>query len=198
MIDVSTLSSTGTPETQNKTGPRQLGQDDFLKLLITQLKNQDPLKPTDNAEFVSQLAQFSQLEQTAKQGQLLQQSLEAQTASLQFTLLPMIGRTVTVGQSLVQLGKGPASVGYSLDTNATNVRISIMDQQGQVVRSLEYRDRPAGPQVAEWDGKNENGTLMQPGLYHGSRRKACEAGGPCLPDSHWGSHGRGASQTPCR
>jgi flagellar basal-body rod modification protein FlgD len=165
MIDVSTLSTTGTPETQNKTGPRQLGQDDFLKLLITQLKNQDPLKPTDNAEFVSQLAQFSQLEQTAKQGQLLQQSLEAQTASLQFTLLPMIGRTVTVGQSLVQLGNGPASVGYSLDTNAANVRISIMDQQGQVVRSLEYRERLAGPQVAEWDGKSQNGTLMPSGLY---------------------------------
>ena len=165
MIDVSTLNSAGTPETQNKTGPRQLGQDDFLKLLITQLKNQDPLKPTDNAEFVSQLAQFSQLEQTAKQAQLLQQSFDAQTASLQFTLLPMIGRTVTVGQSLVQLGKGPASVGYSLDKNATNVRISIMDQQGQVVRSLEYRDQSAGPQVAEWDGKSQNGTLMPPGLY---------------------------------
>ncbi len=165
MIDVSTLNSAGTPETSNKTGPRQLGQDDFLKLLITQLKNQDPLKPTDNAEFVSQLTQFSQLEQTAKQAKLLQQSLDAQASSLQFTLLPMIGRTITVGQSLVQLGKGPTPVGYSLDNNATNVRISIMDQQGQVVRSLEYRDRPAGPQVAEWDGKSQNGTLMSPGLY---------------------------------
>ena len=69
MIDVSTLNSAGTPETSNKTGPRQLGQDDFLKLLITQLKNQDPLKQTDTAEFVSQLTQLSQLEQTAKQAQ---------------------------------------------------------------------------------------------------------------------------------
>ena len=165
MIDVSTLNSVGTTETSNKTGPRQLGQEDFLKLLITQLKNQDPLKPTDNAEFVSQLTQFSQLEQTAKQAQLLQQSLDAQAASQQFTLLPMIGRTVTVGQSLIQLGNGPAPIGYSLDNNATNVRISIMDQQGQAVRNLEYRDRPAGPQVAEWDGKSQNGTLMPSGLY---------------------------------
>jgi flagellar basal-body rod modification protein FlgD len=165
MIDVSTLSSTGTPETQNKTGPRQLGQDDFLKLLITQLKNQDPLKPTDNAEFVSQLAQFSQLEQTAKQAQLLQQSLDAQTASLQFTLLPMIGRTVTLGRELVQLGNGPATFGYTLDKAATKVVISIQDQQGQIVRSLEYQDRPIGANVAEWDGKNSNGTPLQPGLY---------------------------------
>ena len=73
MIDVAGLSTTGTTSAPEKTGPRALGQDDFLKLLVTQLKNQDPLNPTDNTEFVSQLAQFSQLEQSAKQAQLLQQ-----------------------------------------------------------------------------------------------------------------------------
>ncbi len=165
MIDVSGLTSTGTTSTPEKTGPRQMGQDDFLKLLITQLKNQDPLKPTDNTEFVSQLAQFSQLEQTAKQAQLLQKSLDAQTASLQFALLPMIGRTVTVGQELVQLGDGPAPFGYALDKGASKVLVTIQDQQGQVVRSLEYRDRSAGSHVAEWDGKNQNGTLMPKGMY---------------------------------
>lgn len=165
MIDVSQLTATGTPPTPEKTGPQQLGQDDFLKLLITQLKNQDPLKPTDNTEFVSQLAQFSQLEQSTKQAQLLQQSLDAQTASQEFTLLPMIGRTVTVGQPLIQLGAGPAPFGYTLDKNAAKVDVSITDQQGQVVRSLEYRDRPAGANVAEWDGKDNNGVLMQPALY---------------------------------
>lgn len=167
MIDVSELNSTaaGTRSGPEKTGPRQLGQDDFLKLLITQLKNQDPLKPTDNTEFVSQLAQFSQLEQTAKQAQLLQQSLDAQTASLQFSLLPMIGRTITVGRELVQLGDGPAPFGYTLDKNASKVLVTIQDQQGQVVRTLEYRDRTAGPHTAEWDGKNQDGSLMPKGMY---------------------------------
>ena len=111
MIDVSGTQLHRNHFDTEKTGPRQMGQDDFLKLLITQLKNQDPLSPTDNTEFVSQLTQFSQLEQTAKQAQLLQQSLDAQAASLQFTLLPMIGRTVTVGQALVQLGNGPTPSG---------------------------------------------------------------------------------------
>ncbi|MDF0675036.1 MAG: flagellar hook assembly protein FlgD [Nitrospira sp.] len=165
MVDVSQLTSTGTPPTPEKTGPRQLGQDDFLKLLVTQLKNQDPLKPTDNTEFISQLAQFSQLEQTAKQAQLLQKSLDAQTASLQFTLLPMIGRTITIGQTMVQLADGPAQFGYTLDKNAAKVLVSIQDQQGQIVRSLEYRDRPAGPHTAEWDGMNQNGSLMPKGMY---------------------------------
>lgn len=165
MVDVSQITSTGTPPTAEKTGPRQLGQDDFLKLLITQLKNQDPLKPTDNTEFISQLAQFSQLEQTAKQAQLLQKSLDAQNASLQFTLLPMIGRTVTIGQPMLQLTDGLAQFGYTLDKDAAKVLVSIQDQQGQVVRSLEYRDRPAGPHTAAWDGQNQSGTLMPKGTY---------------------------------
>ena len=165
MIDVSALSSAAPASTPERTGPQELGQDDFLKLLVTQLKNQDPLKPTDNTEFVSQLAQFSQLEQSAKQAQLLQQSLDAQTASLQFTLLPMIGRTVTIGQPVVQLGDGPAAFGYTLDKNAQQVLVSIQDHQGQVVRSLEYRDQLAGVHAAEWDGKDQDGIAMPKGLY---------------------------------
>jgi flagellar basal-body rod modification protein FlgD len=165
MLDVSALNSTETRPTPEKTGPRQLGQDDFLKLLITQLKNQDPLKPTDNTEFVSQLAQFSQLEQTAKQAQLLQKSLDAQTASLQYTLLPMIGRTITIGQELIQLGDGPAPFGYTLDKSASKVLVTIQDQQGHVVRSLEYLDRPVGPHTAVWDGQDQNGTLLPKGIY---------------------------------
>lgn len=165
MLDVSELTSAGATPAPERTGPRALGQDDFLKLLITQLKNQDPLKPTDNTEFVSQLAQFSQLEQSAKQAQLLQQSLDAQTASLQFTLLPMIGRTITIGRPLVELGDGPATFGYTLDKDAAKVVVSIQDQQGQIVRSLEYRDQLAGVHAAEWDGKDRDGTVMPKGLY---------------------------------
>ena len=165
MADISAITSTPTTPTPELTGPRQLGQGDFLKLLVTQLKNQDPLKPTDNTEFVAQLAQFSQLDQSAKQAQLLQQSLDAQTASLQFTLLPMVGRTIIVDRPLTQLGSGPALISYALDKNAAAVRINIMDQQSHVVRSLENRNLPAGQNLSEWDGKNQNGTLMPAGIY---------------------------------
>lgn len=165
MAEISGVGSTATTSTQVQTGPKTLGQDDFLKLLVTQLKNQDPLKPTDNTEFVSQLAQFSQLEQSSKQADLLQKSLDAQTASQEFSLVSMIGRTVTVNQSLIQLGSKPATFGYTLDKNAAKVDVSIMDSQGQVVRNLEYRNRPTGANVAEWDGKSNNGVTMKPALY---------------------------------
>jgi flagellar basal-body rod modification protein FlgD len=180
MLDVSALTAAGATPAPERTGPRPLGQDDFLKLLITQLKNQDPLKPTDNTEFVSQLAQFSQLEQSAKQAQLLQQSLDAQTASLQFTLLPMIGRTVTIGQPLVQLGDEPAAFGYTLDKNARKVLVSIQDHQGQVVRSLEYRDLLAGVHAAEWDGRDQDGIMMPKGLYQ-YLISALDADGKTMP-----------------
>ena len=165
MIDVSQVDSTGTPSTPEKTGPQQLGQDDFLKLLITQLKNQDPLKPTDNTEFVSQLAQFSQLEQTAKQAELLQKSLDAQTASLQYTLLPMVGRHVSIDRPLTQLENGQASLTYALEKNAARVQITILDQSRQVVRTLDYTGLQAGLNQAQWDGKDSKGVAMPPGVY---------------------------------
>lgn len=165
MVDVSQITSTATPSATEKTGPRQLGQDDFLKLLITQLKSQDPLNPTNNTEFVSQLAQFSQLEQTAKQAQLLQKSLDAQTASLQFTLLPMVGRRVSIDRPLVQLEDGQASLTYALEKSAARAQITIFDHSRQVVRTLEYTGLQAGVNQAQWDGKDSKGAAMPPGVY---------------------------------
>jgi|CXWL01.1.fsa_nt_gi flagellar basal-body rod modification protein FlgD len=165
MIDVSPLNSAGTPATPRKTGPQQLGQDDFLKLLVTQLKNQDPLKPTDNAEFVSQLTQFSQLEQTAKQSELLQKSLEAQSASLQFTLLPMVGRRISIDRPLTQLEKGQASLTFALEKNAARVQMTILDQNHQVVRTLDSTGLQAGLNKVQWDGKDNKGVAMAAGVY---------------------------------
>ena len=91
---MATIGSATTQNTQSGglagalSGNQQMGQNDFLKLLVTQLKNQDPLKPMDNTAFVAELAQFSQLDQSTKQVQLLEQSIAQQTDSLQYTLLP--------------------------------------------------------------------------------------------------------------
>lgn len=158
--------SESTPTVIRSTGPRELGQEDFLKLLVTQLKHQDPLNPTTNTEFVAQLAQFSQLEQSIKQAQLLQRAVEAQQASLQFALMPLVGRQVGVERPLIQLADGSATIRFTLERDAARVRLDILDEEERIVRSLDLANRPAGLNVIEWDGRRTNGEPMPAGVYH--------------------------------
>ena len=146
-------------------GNQQMGQNDFLKLLVTQLKNQDPLKPMDNTAFVAELAQFSQLDQSTKQVQLLEKSIAQQTDSMQYTLLPMIGRNVQGEGSLIDLNNGPAKLTYALEREASTVRVTIQDKQGKAVRVLDLGTQSAGKQEVQWDGRNQNGFLMPNGTY---------------------------------
>jgi flagellar basal-body rod modification protein FlgD len=82
MIDFAAINnSTGTASTP-ATGPKELGQDEFLKLLVTQLKYQDPLKPLENQDFIAQTAQFSQLNQMTDLVRLMKRSVELQESTL--------------------------------------------------------------------------------------------------------------------
>lgn len=146
-------------------GNQQMGQNDFLKLLVTQLKNQDPLKPMDNTAFVAELAQFSQLDQSTRQVQLLEKSIAQQTDSMQYTLLPMVGRNVQVEGSLIDLKNGPATLTYALERGASTVRVTILDSQGRAIRTLDLGTQSAGRQEVHWDGRNQGGALMPNGIY---------------------------------
>jgi flagellar basal-body rod modification protein FlgD len=165
-VIATTASGAGTePSPSSALGARTLGQDDFLKLLVTQLKNQDPLKPMDNTAFVAELAQFSQLEQTAKQVTLLERSLAAQTASLPYALLSLVGRQVTVSGGVVQMDGGAVPLTYALDRDAADVQITLTNMQNQLVRTLAGGPQGAGAQTVTWDGRDQSGRLLQPGVY---------------------------------
>lgn len=142
-------------------------QDRFLTLLITQLKNQDPLNPLDNAQITSQLAQLStvngitQLNNTllALSGQLdMSQSMQA--ASL-------IGKEVLVPGDRIALGNGLAApFGVDIVSPAANVVVNIADASGVVVRKLDLGDQPVGVLSVAWDGMDEHGRVAPDGAYY--------------------------------
>lgn len=158
-------STTSGATTSSATGPKQLGQDDFLKLLVTQLKNQNPLEPIANEAFIAQLAQFSQLEQSTKIANLMQQNLDAQAANKQISLVPLVGRNVMINGASVELGSGPATLGYTLAGDASSVEVSVLNASGVAIRTTDLGAQAAGANLVTWDGTDQNGQAMPAGTY---------------------------------
>jgi len=145
-------------------------QERFLTLLVTQLQNQDPLNPMDNAQITSQVAQLStvtginQLNQTllALSGQLdVSQSMQA--ASL-------IGKEILVPGADIRVGTGEAGTqvthfGMELLSPAAGVKVNIVDNAGKVVRTMEMGNHSAGVHSLEWDGKDTAGVTVPDGRY---------------------------------
>jgi flagellar basal-body rod modification protein FlgD len=173
MADVTSVSTTQQSSLADATSSavptlpanQQLGETDFLNLLVTQLKNQDPLNPVDNQQFVAQLAQFSQLQQSTQQVTLLQQLMAAQTANEQYSLLPLIGHQVQVSGSLIEVNGGGATLNYSLASNANSVSVTILNSSNQAVRAINLGAQSAGVQQIQWDGVDQSGKEVGPGTY---------------------------------
>lgn len=166
-IGSTTSAATGT-DTQGVQGSSRqaLGKDDFLKLLITQMRYQDPLSPMDNSQFLSQMAQFSSLEQMQNlndsfdQSMLLSQSLNNSSAA------GLIGRHVRASGDGVTLGTtGSVELGYFLPQEAATVTVTVLDAQGREVRTLVPDGTAAGAHKLDWDGADLDGRRVAAGSY---------------------------------
>lgn len=151
---------------QQRTASTQLGQDQFLSLMIAQLKNQDPMQPMQNGEFLSQMAQFG----TVSGIQDLQKSFGSLATSLQsnqaLMATSMVGRAVLVPGSKVPFdGATPAAAAAELPQSAADVRVTVLDGSGQVVRQFSLGAQAAGNAKFVWDGRNDAGTVMPAGTY---------------------------------
>jgi flagellar basal-body rod modification protein FlgD len=138
--------------------------DAFLMLLTTQLKNQDPLSPLESTEFVTQLVQFSSVEQAIHQRQSLENLVNLQMAWQATNAVGYIGKTVDVGGEHLYLKDSSAEIKYSLDDDAGKTTITIKDLEGNTVREL-TGDRSKGPHVLHWDGKDKDGAKLADGFY---------------------------------
>lgn len=137
----------------------------FLTLLTTQLKNQDPLNPLDNAQLTSQLAQISTVNGIEKLNATLQKLLAGMQESQTLEAAALVNHGVLVPGNTMMLGEGGALGGFELPTAADEVTVTIKDANGLVVRTLSLGAQDAGVNAFVWDGKSDSGALAASGRY---------------------------------
>ncbi|MBL8512012.1 MAG: flagellar hook assembly protein FlgD [Betaproteobacteria bacterium] len=156
---------TATATSSNATGSSSVvggdTQDRFLKLLVAQLRNQDPLNPLDNAQVTSQLAQINTVQGIGQ----LNQTMASVVAQLQGSqAVSLSGRQVLVEGDKLTLGEGGARGGYVLPSNVDRVVVGIKDANGQLVTKLDLGPQQGGVNAFTWDG-TKTGGVAKPGAY---------------------------------
>lgn len=163
-FDVKKAADPVKPDTH---GSSKLGKDEFLKLMMAQLAQQDPTAPSDSNAFVAQLAQFSGLEQMQNVNSSLESLLVGQASQNNTGALNLVGKDVLYKTDKITLedGQKSASTSAKLGAEASDVTATITDDQGRVVRTLKLGGAKAGDLEIEWDGHEESGNTAKPGKY---------------------------------
>ncbi|MCK8668257.1 flagellar hook assembly protein FlgD [Pseudomonas azerbaijanoccidens] len=148
------------------TGKKALGKDAFLQLLVTQLKNQNPLEPQGNGEFVAQLAQFSSLEGITTLNDTVSGIAGAFGSSQALQASSLVGRSVIApgDKAVVDTTKGMTGA-VVLPQSVAQAEVKITDKDGKVIRTITLADQKAGNASFTWDGKDEAGIVAPAGTY---------------------------------
>lgn len=133
----------------------ELGQSAFLKLMITQLENQDPLSPQENSEFIAQLAQFSSVESLDRLNNNFDSFTNNFVANQALQASTLVGRSVTVPTDKTQLQSGGVvSASIDVPASTSDMSISIYSEAGALVDQIELGPQAAGELALRWDGRN--------------------------------------------
>jgi flagellar basal-body rod modification protein FlgD len=148
-----------------------MGKDSFLKLLLAQLQNQDPLNPMESYDFTGQLAQFTQIEQLSDIKDIVNKSYEkdiglANSINNSFAA-NLINKEVKVSSTNLYFG-GQDSVEFSFDvpSEAVTLGVSMYDMNGNLVKNLDMTSFDHGTNTLTWNGTNQNGVTVPPGTYY--------------------------------
>lgn len=141
-------------------------QDRFLKLLTVQLQNQDPLNPLDNNQMTSQLAQISTVDGITKLNTTMQTMMQNSNESQTLQAAALVGHAVLVPGSGLKMVEGKSAGGFELEAAADNVRVTITNETGTVIRTLDLGEHEAGSGSFGWDGKNDAEETVADGQYY--------------------------------
>lgn len=150
-------------------GKQELGQQDFLELMLAQVRNQDPLKPESNGDFLAQMAQFSMVDGIQQLntgfGDLGDRLVGEQTLAA----ANLLGREVLIPANARTTGTGMGGL-VELDQPAEEVKVDILNASGETVRSLTLDGSLGGELPFVWDGRNAEGEILPPAEYRVSAR----------------------------
>ena len=158
---------TGTPTEANKARASLAGDmDAFLLLLVTQLKNQDPLSPLEPTEFTNQLVNFAGVEQQIATNDNIEKLLSVQNAVLASAVIGFVGKEVVADTSgKLPLQNGEATFEYTLGSSASNVVMTISDDEGRILFT-KAGETSVGKHEVIWDGKDGKDQQMPDGSYN--------------------------------
>ncbi|MFO8141513.1 MAG: flagellar hook assembly protein FlgD [Marinobacter sp.] len=147
-------------------GGSELGKDAFMELMIAQMKNQNPLEPQDNGDFISQLAQFSSLEEMQNLTGTVDDVAGQFRSSQALQASAMVGKTVLAPSNIGILGSAGEIAGtVEVPASTGGLRLSVMNQSGELVRQIDMGARQGGVTSFRWDGEDGNGNPLPPGPY---------------------------------
>lgn len=148
-------------------GNKELGQEDFLKLLVAQMKNQDPGNPADNGEFLSQIAQFSMVSGIDELGTSFKGMTNNYYATQAMQAAELVGREVLTEMDTVLVEGEETSVTGVIDVPqfTDGLNIQVRNIHGALVKTIDAGDYRDGDSNFTWDGTNEDGEFVSPGEY---------------------------------
>ena len=161
---------------QTLQGERMMQKDDFLKMLTMQLRHQDPLNPMSNAEFASQLAQFSSLETLHNINDNIQTQIMMNQSMNNSFMINMIGKDVKSYGNMVYFDGETINLEFQLNADAKQIRVKVFDELGREVADFSSPGPRAGDRKVPWDGMMKNGEKAPSGKYTFEIEATNEAG----------------------
>jgi flagellar basal-body rod modification protein FlgD len=157
-LGIGRTGTTTPPVAAAGSGSQTLGQADFLKLMTAQMQNQDPFNPVDNTQMVAQMAQFSSLSGISQMNTTLQSIADKLTGTSANDALAYVGKTVlTEGDTAFGRTTGGIAGAVDVDSAASDVKVTIQDQSGNVLKTLDLGAQAKGTATFDWDGKTDAG-----------------------------------------